>query len=266
MLLKAKKILLLTGVCLLSPFAFSDTVILPKASSVPENLIRIYIQFEEKMKDGVALEHIHLYDGSTKDSRVDSPFLKPINELWDRSHQRLTVYFHPGRVKTGLQAHNEMGRALSAGRSYRLVIDKNYPTASGSVLGKDIEKVFHVTSADYQQPRFTDWQLIEPKAGTLTPLRIQLKDSYDIISFERRIFVLDRNEKPIAGQFDLDTEKNQIIFISEQPWKSENYILTALNIIEDLAGNNFIEAYDKKASKNTETQRYKSHEIHFKAL
>ncbi|MGR5147958.1 hypothetical protein ACQKP8_15595 [Photobacterium alginatilyticum] len=61
-----------------------------------------------------------------------SVFLDNKFALWSTDSSRLTLLFDPGRVKTGLVAHNAMGRALIPGEDYQLVIDPILEDVAGN--------------------------------------------------------------------------------------------------------------------------------------
>ena len=94
------------------------------------------------MSRGVAWKHIHLlrHDGSC----VDLPFLEIEQEMWDAESTRLTVLFDPGRIKCGVKPLEEVGPSIEAGRSYTLVIDRDWPDASGAPLVTAHHKEFWV--------------------------------------------------------------------------------------------------------------------------
>ena len=90
----------------------------PSGPEVPANLLRISIRFAAQV-EGPLLPRLSLLraDGS----QVEAPFLE--QELWSPSGRILTVLLHPGRVKTGLKAHDEKGPILSAGDDVALALD-----------------------------------------------------------------------------------------------------------------------------------------------
>ena len=62
-------------------------------------------------------------------------FLELEDELqW--SLTRLTLLLDPARVKRGLKPNLDEGRALEAGKRYQLVIDQQWPDATGRPLSE----------------------------------------------------------------------------------------------------------------------------------
>jgi hypothetical protein len=58
------------------------------------------------MRDGPVLARLALL--RRNGSRIAEPFLK--QELWSADGRVLTVLMHPGRVKIGLKAREDLGR------------------------------------------------------------------------------------------------------------------------------------------------------------
>ena len=101
----------------------------PSASVLPENLLRFYVEFSAPMSRGEAYDRVHLLDGSGQ--RIDMPFLELGEELWDPRGVRFTLLLDPGRIKNGLRPREEAGPVLEAGKTYTLVIDKNWRRRRG---------------------------------------------------------------------------------------------------------------------------------------
>ncbi|GIS60615.1 MAG: hypothetical protein CM1200mP2_28400 [Planctomycetaceae bacterium] len=91
-------------------------------------------------------------------------------ELWSRDRKTLTLWFHPGRVKQGVNLNVELGAILVEGRRYRLNISGNWPSARGTPLGDDITRDFTAGPADHQQPDLAKWKVTVPAAHSSSPL------------------------------------------------------------------------------------------------
>ena len=74
--------------------------VFPSASVVPENQLRMYIQFSAPMGRRGGLDHVKLLD-ETGDE-VDDPFLPLDAEFWNADRTRYTLFFDPGRQKRGI--------------------------------------------------------------------------------------------------------------------------------------------------------------------
>src|SRR3954471_1748115 len=89
----------------------------PSGPRVPANLLRISIRFATQV-EGPLLPRITLL--RTDGSKIQEPFLE--QELWSPDGRVLTVLMHPGRVKSGLRAREQMGPILSVGDDVSLAL------------------------------------------------------------------------------------------------------------------------------------------------
>src|SRR5213593_1701695 len=135
----------------------------PTSRRVPENLLKLYLHFSSPMSRGEAYHRVHLLDGSGKP--VDLPFLEIEAELWDREGRRLTLLFDPGRIKRGLRPREESGPILEEGKSYVLVVDRDWSDAAGNPLKSEYRKQLRAGPPDEIQPEPKRWKLREPRAG-----------------------------------------------------------------------------------------------------
>src|SRR5215471_12789162 len=121
----------------------------PSGSEVPANLLRFSIRFEARV-EGPVLRNLALtrVDGT----RIEEPFLD--QELWSPDGTVLTVLLHPGRVKSGLVAHDERGPILSPGEDVTLALD-----------GRPI-KQWHVGPAVAVGPAISAWQISAVRVGS----------------------------------------------------------------------------------------------------
>src|SRR6185436_13722943 len=81
------------------------TAIFPGSHTLPANHLKFYLHFSEPMRQGVFLEHCKLLDDH--DQPVTEPFRE--TELWNEDGTRLTLWFHPGRQKTGVNLNVDLG-------------------------------------------------------------------------------------------------------------------------------------------------------------
>jgi hypothetical protein len=110
------------------------TRIYPTADVVPENLLRMYIEFSEPMGRRSGVEHLKLLDDSGRE--IPGAFLPLDYEFWSPDHKRFTAFFDPGRVKGGILPNQQMGRALRAGRPVTLVIGHEWRDQYGRPQGR----------------------------------------------------------------------------------------------------------------------------------
>lgn len=210
------------------------SAVYPTADTLPENLLRFYIYFNRPMKTENTLDNVYLTDDSGQ--RLEGVFLENKFNLWSPDRTRLTLLFDPGRVKTGLVAHNTFGRALRAGQKYHLVID-------ASAINKldctsTHTKTFKVDQANYAKPTVSDWVLNQPQSHSRMPLTVDFKSPIDHTSLAFRIRVKNASGDTVAGAIDLGKEEKQWIFTPNQAWDAkESYRLFVNPVLEDIAGN-----------------------------
>lgn len=101
-----------------SPAALAQSVVAvrPSGATVPANLLRFSIAFSPAPSN-VSVQDFALRQASG--SQILAPF-DPV-ELWSPDRRVLTILFQPGRVKTGLIAHNTLGWALAPGTEVALL-------------------------------------------------------------------------------------------------------------------------------------------------
>ena len=92
----------------------------PSGDVLPENQLRMYIEFSAPMGRRSGIEHVALLDEHGKE--VEGPFLPLDYEFWNADRTRFTVFFDPGRVKDGILPNKQMGPVLEAGRTYTLLV------------------------------------------------------------------------------------------------------------------------------------------------
>jgi hypothetical protein len=218
------------------------TAIYPFASTLPENQLRFYIHFSAPMAAGHAYEHVKLLkpDG-TPDKRA---FLEIGEEMWDRSGQRLTLLFDPGRVKKGLKPREEFGPVLEPGQSYRLVIDKEWRDANDQSLAAGFEKRFTAGPAIEAAIDTKQWKLTPPVASSRNSLIVQFPRPLDSALLIRMLTIADSAGKEIPGQITLAAEERCWQFCPDQPWTAGDYFVVADTALEDTAGNNIARPFE----------------------
>ena len=218
------------------------TQVFPTASTLPENLLRLYVQFSRPMSRGESTQRIRLLDGQGQ--IVDRPFLEVGEELWDPRMRRMTVFFDPGRIKRGLRPHDEAGPPLRAGESYRLVIDAAWRDSDGLPLVKGFEKAFTVTEPDREALDPTQWQLETPTVETREPLELRFPKPLDHGLLHRVIRFQHSNGEPVGGEIEITEQEMTLRFTPQELWQPGGYAIEVEAILEDVAGNNLKQVFD----------------------
>jgi hypothetical protein len=205
--------------------AQSSLLIYPSGATVPENLLRIELRFSTPIWPPFGIENLKLFEASgveIKDAFYDLP-------LPSADGKRLTILFHPGRIKSGVGPNLVLGRALHAGDEITLVVD--HPE-----LAKAIRKTWRVTAFDAESPQPRNWIFETPKAGSLSPLVLHL-DKAISSSAESLIAIRGPDGRRLAGVTCLENSETVWRFVPARPWQVGNYAVVTHPDLEDCAGN-----------------------------
>lgn len=209
--------------------------IYPSASELPSNLLRIYLYFPYPVRSPNILEHISLRDSEGR--VIDGVFLSNRYDLWSPDRRRLTLLLDPGRVKTGLRAHETLGRALTPGEKYSLLVNQTWIGDVDCERGRDAVFEFLAVAPDYSPPKPSEWKITVPKAGTLDPLIVDLGSPHDHISLAYRLRIREAAGSTVSGSIRLDQDESVWRFTPTSPWPSATHYLIIDEQLEDLAGN-----------------------------
>jgi hypothetical protein len=215
----------------------------PSGDGVPENLLRLYIHFSAPIGLQAIHEHIHLYEEDG--AEVSLPFVEIEEGLWDPERRRLTLFFHPGRIKRGVALNAEQGLPLREGGSYRLVIDERLQDADGLPLASQYEKVLHAGRADRISPDHRDWRVHTP-ATRHEPLVVDFPEPLDRALLLRWVIVEDTEGNAIEGEVTLSRGETRWTFAPAEEWAPGDYLIYVNPALEDLAGNTFLHLFDEE--------------------
>ncbi|MGB7394155.1 MAG: Ig-like domain-containing protein [Pricia sp.] len=218
--------------------------IYPAQDTVPENLLKIYVQFSQPMQHaGNALEFITVYN--TTEGKEESIFLSLETELWNRHHDRLTLWLDPGRIKTDLIPNREQGLPLKKGSAYTVTVDKKWKTAAGQELTKTYRKQWTVIAPDTLKPDVKNWEVDAPDSNSDKALAIYFDEPLDHELAQESIGIYGSNGKAIAGDWELNKWGTTLYFTPSRIWKKGNYEIVVNPKLEDFAGNNLNRLFDK---------------------
>jgi hypothetical protein len=230
---------------------FTQTIIEavhPQAEVLPENMLRMYISFSAPMMPGEAYNHITLL--TENGTPVEKAFLIIDQELWDTDRKRFTLLFDPGRVKRGIQSNVKLGAPLTAGQKYKLVIDSTWRDAHGNSLAHRHTKTFTVTQAERTKLSINNWKIITPTAGSREDLLIYMDRPIDYVLASKCITITNTQAGKVSGVATL-TGSSLWRFTPDQPWAEDQYNIEVYPHLEDVAGNNFNNAFDIDLSKES---------------
>ena len=209
--------------------------IYPTAKVLPENLLRVYIYYPRSMSVDAGLQHVRLLN--SHGVALAGVFLTNRADLWSPDRRRLTLLLDPGRVKTGLIANENLGRALVAGASYTFDVSGSALDTSGCPLGSDTQHSFAVENADTNPPAPARWAIVTPRAHGTDTLRVDLGSAHDHLSMAFRLRVLDKDGNTVPGTIALGPEEKLWEFTPRAQWTATRYTLAIDERLEDLAGN-----------------------------
>jgi hypothetical protein len=216
--------------------------VFPTAGEVPENQLRLYVHFSAPMGSKGGLDYIHLLDD--KGQEVKDPFLPLDAEFWNDDRTRYTVFFDPGRQKRGIAPIADMGRSLTQGKAYTLVIDAEWRDGNGLPLKQPYRNTFRVGAPDERPLDPKTWTIAAPAAGATNALRVIFPEPLDHGLLLRALGVLAPDGQPVAGDVHVGQGELMWQFTPKEAWKGGNYNLVALAMLEDLAGNRIGRAFE----------------------
>ncbi len=217
----------------------------PSSDWLPENTLRLYVHFSQPMEASSAQRHVRLLDDLGEE--VPLAFVDLEHGLWDPRQTRLTLLFHPGRVKRGVAPGERLGPPLSAGRAYRLIVDAALRDSAGRALGRDFEHRFRVTPADRESPKRDGLRVHAPASAT-APLVVDLPEPLDEALLHRWLWVEDAAGQALAGAVSIDGAEQRWSFLPRGGWSAGSYGLLVHPALEDRAGNRFDRLFDRDVS------------------
>ena len=222
----------------------------PDDPQLPANHLKFYVHFSEPMRPTESWEHFSLKDLHTGEL-VPRPFRHI--DLWDEQNRRLTLWFHPGRQKTGVNLNVDLGGILTAGHNYLLLIDPQWKTQAGQPLDGSIKKqyAFKAVNADHEQPEPNNWELTQPTANTTQPLIISFGEMLDFATAGKAITTCTINEAHLKFTQQADWDGSRVKIFPSKPWPAGVYTVTLNPRLEDLSGNSLERPFEVDLSSAT---------------
>lgn len=209
----------------------------PSAEVLPANQLKFYLHFSCPMEQGNALSHFSLVD-LTAGKLVPEPFRE--TELWDDARQRLTLWFHPGRQKTGVNLNTEMGPILTEGHHYQLRIAPTMRSAASQTLTVAVTKTFLAGPPQTNQLSLDDWSFPPPPTlGSRQPITLRFPTPLDHALLQSCV-TLQRGEdrEPLPCSITIGKQETTLTFTPKTPWPDPAQLnWRILSALEDLAGN-----------------------------
>jgi len=221
----------------------SVTSIFPSADTLPDNLLKVYIQFSKPMREGKSAENIALIKHNN--DTVSGAFLDLQPELWNQDRTRLTLWLDPGRIKRDLQPNKLLGAPLRKNSDYRIVISRNWQDEQGARLSKEYSKKFITSGRDSLSPDPELWKIKLPAPATNQPVAFQFNEPIDYSLLNECLSIRTSDGKSVSGRWEILNQERGCHFIPDDSWSSGHYLLFIETRLEDLAGNNINRLFDR---------------------
>jgi hypothetical protein len=209
--------------------------IYPASDTVPENLLRLYIEFSAPMSRTGGLDFISLRDAGNRE--VKGAFLPLDADFWNADRTRYTAFLDPGRVKRGILPNEQMGRAIRRSGTYSVVVDSSWPDANGVPLMAPFRHTFHVAAPDERVIDLGTWRVESPMEATTQALRVTFPKALDHGLLQRALGVETDSGVQVTGTVSVAPDAREWQFTPNRPWRRGSYHVLVLSILEDPAGN-----------------------------
>lgn len=212
----------------------------PGKDSIPDNLLRVYLHFSGPMGFENPYSYIKLLD--EEERLVEDAFVELPEGLWNEDRTRLTILFHPGRVKRGVGPNMKQGAILQEGKSYALQISKEWPDANGNRLGQSFEKSIVAKESVRSKMKIKDWK-VEATCNDSCRVVIYPDHLVDAEMTLRYLELMDSNNLPVAIEV-LPRVNGTIELKSSSILPDRKYRLFIDPRLEDVCGNTFLNSFD----------------------
>jgi hypothetical protein len=136
-----------------------------------------------------------------------------------------------------------MGRALDTGRTVTLVISREWRDEHGLPLMEDYRRVFRVEAPAKKPLDPGSWRIEPPTAGSRNALVVSFPGPLDRGLLMRALGVA-RDDVALAGDVSVEEAETRWVFTPREPWNTGKHQLLALDILEDVAGNQIGKAFE----------------------
>jgi hypothetical protein len=221
----------------------------PSNDTLPENLLKFYVQFSKPMRTGQSLNHVFLVDENTDTLRDVFLDLQP--ELWNPENTVLTIWLDPGRIKRDLIPNKQFGNPLTTGKRYKLLVSDYWKDQQELTLKDGFLKTFFVTGRDQHSPSPANWKLELPAPGSTSALKMIFPESLDYFLLQETIQITDNNGHALPGTIKVMAKERGVEFTPLTTWKPGKFTIVVAPHLEDVAGNNPEKLFDRDLQQQT---------------
>jgi hypothetical protein len=236
----------------------------PMLDTVPENILKIYIEFSQPMREGGSAKYVSLIKNDNDTLR--NVFLDLQPELWNENRTVLTLWLDPGRIKRDLQPNLKLGAPLHAKDKYKLFVSSEWPNAQGRVLQHSFNWPFTTAVRNETSPDPNKWKITLPSRSSQEALWVSFDKPLDHFLLGECIHVKDASGKMIKGKIIVSPEDRGCRFTPEHPWAAGKYEIAIDSKLEDLCGNNLNRPFDRDITKTKTPSVQTYHAIPFTIL
>jgi hypothetical protein len=240
----------------------SVTAVYPSSSVLPDNTLRLYLEFSAPMSSAGALDFVRLLDEGGREVAI--PFLPVQADFWNPAHTRYTLFFDPGRVKQGILPNEQLGRPLRAGHTYTLQISADWQDAQGQPLKAPYRREFRVGQSEVQPIAPAGWRVAPPAPRTRDPLVVTFPRPLDHGLLARALGVEGGGHRAVDGAISLEASDTRWLFSPAAEWAPGEYQLVALSILEDPAGNRIGRAFEVDMTRTDATAAVDAYRLSFR--
>lgn len=212
----------------------------PDSDTLPQNLLRAYLHFSAPMGFQNPYDFIALINeaGDT----IETPFVELPEGLWNEFRTRMTLLFHPGRIKQGVEPNRSMGTPMRSSEKFRLVVSKKWKDAAGNPLDQDFKKQFITSAPVREKMQKNDFQLQTSRETQLSVL-VDVVRLLDQEMAQKHIRIEDDNGNRLTSNISFVTGRRFIVRSNEFE-SAKKYRLYINPRLEDVCGNTFLNAFD----------------------
>ena len=222
------------------------TAVYPASAVVPENLLRMYIEFSAPMGSRGPGDFVRLVDiTQAKEEVVEGAFLPVEADFWSPDHTRYTMFLDPGRVKLGILPNRMRGRPLVAGHRYALEILPGWIDANRLPLKAGYRHPFRAVAAAKQALNMADWRIVPPAAGSRDALVVTFPRPIDHAVVMRALGVEEVGQGALKGTAAIEEDDTRWRFAPAAAWQGGTYSLVAFSYLEDPQGNQIGRAFEE---------------------
>jgi hypothetical protein len=219
--------------------------VFPRVDEVPENLLRIHLQFREP-PDVVAFNGAVQLLGCDRSPIRDAFVHFAEGGLWEPEGRVVSLLLHPGRLKSGLAMGRRLGSILQAGCEHAVRLDLATLFETTGPAPSVFEHRFRVGPAWRDPLPMGTVGGDLPTVGSTRPLRVRFSRALDAGSAAGAFTLLNPSgaHTPIRPTFAaLD---RTICLKPKTRWSAGTYRLLIDQSLEDLAGNRMDEPFQRE--------------------